>query len=1004
MKIQIFFFTALLGLTIVSSSADTQTNQSAVAESTLQHDARMAWWREARFGMFVHWGLYSGLAGTWDGKTVATNGGMEWIQQKVGVSSDIYAQRALPLFQPKPGFAREWAALAKAAGMKYVVFTTKHHEGFGLYASKFGDYNADAKLNRDLVKEIVEALHAEGLRVGFYHSLIDWNHPQYAYARSKQLPYPQRDQPYPNGERDHAKYIEYLHNQVGELMSNYGPVDILWWDYSAVDFQGDEAWRAFDLMKEVRAKQPGIIMNNRLFRVKEAGWAGMGEGNFLSQLDTRCGDFITPEQRVPATGMPGLDWESCMTMNTTWGYSDHDHAWKSSETLIRKLCEIASKGGNFLLNIGPKGDGSVPPESVAGLKDIGRWMQVNGEAIYGTQASPFGEHAEWCCTTKPGKLYLHIFNWPANAELRLPELRSKVVKAYLLTDHNELKFSQAADGLVVSLPAEAPDKIASVVCLEIADPAAKVSKSAGAQAAVPPPIGSTHLTSASDASIHHIDPDSLDNDQIKPDLSLAYKNVGGLDLPMAVFLPKDCASLAERRPVVLCVQGGGYLGWTGGDYTTWDGGLFAPHARYFTARGAVAVTVMYRSVPRPNRDPEAFEKGPSLFDIYADCRSAVRYLRKNADRFGIDPQRIAALGDSASGHMVACLATIDRFDNPGDDLSVSARPNLVIACNPGTDFSHPKPATSFVPATPRAWEGDHPLSRIDRGKAISPLWNVSTSSVPTLIMHGTKDDVVPLRHSTDFYDQMKKAGVACRLDLIPEARHGFIELGLSSSGTEFISAMATVDQFLTTAGFLVGKGDLAFPSPHGWLTTIACDRISGGRVPGSNGLSLAVPAVQKSGVATVEVVEDNLKGRVLKIGARKEGLALAGQQGLGSAATVSLWIKPEKATSTLVRRYANIGNSTGFKLALSNNVVTLQMGTVSVTGGTLAPNTWCHIVASIAPDRAALYLDDKLVGEQPLAGVKLIGNHLIVGEDYAGLISEVKLFDEAKTPEEIANP
>ena len=226
MRAKLFLFVALLELTIFSSAAGAQTNQLAVAESAPQHDARMAWWREARFGMFVHWGLYSGLAGTWDGKTVATNGGMEWIQQKVGVDSATYARHSLPLFQPNPGFAREWAALAKAAGMKYVVFTTKHHDGFGLYASQFGDFNASAKLNRDLVKEIVEALHAEGLRVGFYHSLVDWHHDQYAYGNSQQLPYPQRNQPYPNGERDHAKYIQYLHNQVGELMSNYGPVDL----------------------------------------------------------------------------------------------------------------------------------------------------------------------------------------------------------------------------------------------------------------------------------------------------------------------------------------------------------------------------------------------------------------------------------------------------------------------------------------------------------------------------------------------------------------------------------------------------------------------------------------------------------------------------------------------------------------------------------------------------------------------------------------------------------
>ena len=327
------------------------------AETPAERDARMVWWREARFGMFVHWGLYSGLAGTWDGKPVGKTGGMEWIQQRVKVDTDTYAKSAIPLFKPAPGFAREWARLAKAAGCRYVVFTTKHHEGFGLFDSKAGDYNAGAVLHRDLVKEIVEALHAEGLRVGFYHSVIDWHHDQYGYEKSKQLPHPLKGKPYPNGERDHSKYVDYLHKQVTELVSNYGPIDVLWWDYSSQDFQGDEAWRSSDLMKLVRLKQPAIAMNNRLFRSREAGWASMGTEGFLPQLDPKYGDFITPEHHIPATGMPGIDWETCMTLNTTWGYSEHDRAWKSEETLIRNLIDIASKGGNYLLNIRPQTEG-----------------------------------------------------------------------------------------------------------------------------------------------------------------------------------------------------------------------------------------------------------------------------------------------------------------------------------------------------------------------------------------------------------------------------------------------------------------------------------------------------------------------------------------------------------------------------------------------------------------------------------------------------------------------
>jgi len=441
-------------------------------ETPAQRDARLAWWREARFGMFVHWGLYSGLAGTWDGKAVGKKGGMEWIQERVKADTDTYAKKAIPLFKPTPDFARGWARLAKEAGCRYIVFTSKHHEGFSLHDSKVGDYNAGAALKRDLVKEIVDAARAEGLRVGFYHSVIDWHHDQYAYAKSKQLPHPLKGRPYPNGERDHAKYVAYLHAQVEELVSNYGTVDVLWWDYSSQDFQGDEAWRATELMAKVRARQPAIVMNNRLYRTAEAGWTGMGTASVAARLDPKFGDFVTPEQHIPATGMPGVDWETCMTLNTTWGYSEHDHAWKSDETLIRNLMDIASKGGNYLLNIGPKGDGSVPEETVKSMRAIGAWMKGNGEAIYGTTASPFAKLPWGRCTKKTGPdgatLYLCVFDWPSDGKLAVPGLRNAPAEAYLLAaPGGKLKAEAGAEGVVVEVPRGAPGPHCSVVVLKV---------------------------------------------------------------------------------------------------------------------------------------------------------------------------------------------------------------------------------------------------------------------------------------------------------------------------------------------------------------------------------------------------------------------------------------------------------------------------------------------------------------------------------------------------------
>jgi alpha-L-fucosidase len=430
-------------------------------ETEQQRDERMQWWREARFGMFVHWGLYSIPAGKWDGDEIKQ--AAEWIQFHTGVQAKPYSDRLLPQFAPKKQIAQEWADVAAAAGCKYLVFTTKHHEGFALHDSAGSDFDAKDACGRDLVREIVTACRDKNLKTGFYHSVIDWHHP-HAYV-GMGLPAIRGDT---NEGREHQKYVSYLHAQVNELVTNYGPVDILWWDYSSAEVQGD-SWRANELMAMVREHQPHVIMNNRLFAKAQTGGTST-EGFDLSQ-----GDFITPEQRIPETGLKGVDWETCMTMNGTWGYSSHDHDWKSTQTLIRNLVDIASKGGNYLLNIGPMADGSVPPESIDRMREIGQWMRINGESIYGTQASPVKAPA-WGRITRKAigphttRLYLHVFDWPEDGRLTLESLDRRPKRAFLLADakHKQLQVASSEQGIVIQGPPLAPDSIVSVIACDIA--------------------------------------------------------------------------------------------------------------------------------------------------------------------------------------------------------------------------------------------------------------------------------------------------------------------------------------------------------------------------------------------------------------------------------------------------------------------------------------------------------------------------------------------------------
>lgn len=416
---------------------------------------RMTWWRDARFGMFLHWGLYSVPAGQWNGETDHA----EWIMNTAHIPVEQY-EKFKEQFNPVKFDAEAWAQMAEDAGMKYVVITSKHHDGFALFDSKTSDYDVMATpFQRDILRELSDAVRKHGLEMCWYHSIMDWHHPDYL---------PRRDWEKRSTEgADFARYRQYLFGEVTELLTNYGKIGVMWFDG-----EWESTWTN-DYGKELyalcRKLQPDVIVNNRV-STGRSGMAGMTKGEDFP------GDFGTPEQEIPAQGLPGVDWETCMTMNDHWGFTAKDDHWKSSEDLIRKLCDIASKGGNFLLNIGPRSDGTFPPEAVARLAEIGRWMKVNGESIHGTQASPLDSFPWGRCTMRANgsganattTLYLQVFDWPLDGVLKLDGLGNHPGGAHLLALPARKLEVGSIDGRVsVRVGQVRPDPIASVVALEI---------------------------------------------------------------------------------------------------------------------------------------------------------------------------------------------------------------------------------------------------------------------------------------------------------------------------------------------------------------------------------------------------------------------------------------------------------------------------------------------------------------------------------------------------------
>lgn len=424
-----------------------------------QRQQRMAWWEAARFGMFIHWGLYAEAAGSWNGKPVPFLG--EWIMNTDKIPVADYKKLAAH-FDPTQFNADAWVSMAKAAGVKYIVITAKHHDGFAMFDSAANPFNiVDATpYHRDPLKALAIACHKQGIKLGFYYSQDqDWTAPGGVAI---------------HGHWDKAQdgsFAAYVQDkaipQVKELLANYqgwDAPDEIWFDTPTPEMTPQLASQFVTILNQ----HPNVLWNNRL----GGGYQG---------------DFETPEQHIPPQGFPGKAWETCMTINDTWGYKKDDTNFKSTETLLRNLIDIASKGGNYLLNVGPEASGIIPEPEQERMLAIGKWLKVNGEAIYGTHAGPFPqEHGaysatekdrdgkpvwvpvwDWRATAAPGKVYVSIFQWP-HGPFKLPAMEPRITDAYLLGDphHKPLKFSQTASGIEVQVPPSAPNAIASVLVLK----------------------------------------------------------------------------------------------------------------------------------------------------------------------------------------------------------------------------------------------------------------------------------------------------------------------------------------------------------------------------------------------------------------------------------------------------------------------------------------------------------------------------------------------------------
>nr|BFD87729.1 alpha-L-fucosidase [Streptomyces sp. Xyl84] len=411
--------------------------------------ASTGWFETARFGLFVHFGLYSLAARH------------EWVRSREAMPQEAY-DRYLERFDPDLFDAGELARAAKAAGMRYAVLTAKHHDGFCLYDSALTSYTSQRAAGRDLVREFAEAMRAEGLRVGLYYSLLDWHHPDFTVDAH----HPLRDTPAAREPRDMARYRAYLHGQVEELLTGYGPIDLLFFDFTYPG-KGPREWGSQELLAMARSLQPGILVNDR---------SGIP------------GDYVTPEQYQPdrpleRDGSP-VTWEACHTLNGSWGYDRDNHEYKDPALLVRMLVESVACGGNLLLNVGPTGRGALDPRARQTLRAIGDWMALHERSVRGAGPSGTAAPANTLCTRAGRRLYVHLLAWPLR-HLHLPGLAGRVRYAQLLHDGSEIGFheqdgaghehvnmappGQPAGTLTLTLPVTRPDVLLPVIELELAD-------------------------------------------------------------------------------------------------------------------------------------------------------------------------------------------------------------------------------------------------------------------------------------------------------------------------------------------------------------------------------------------------------------------------------------------------------------------------------------------------------------------------------------------------------